>query len=200
MPTSMRLTDLEHESIWAWCTMAGLLFNHVVLERDALGVVSSNHFSAASTVEKTLMAACLALPDATRQHKPTAGRSRSRSARCARLACAASWSIARTGAAITLLWTRIAGRTISGYPTSSRASSVRLVTPTAAMGYPYGQRRPRPGVWVAGPFAVLGPWGGSSSSDLAHSSKRRSVRFRTLQVLFRIGIASGPMTRSHAKQ
>lgn len=38
MPTSMRLIDLKRESIWAWFTMAGLLF-HAVLERDALGVV-----------------------------------------------------------------------------------------------------------------------------------------------------------------
>lgn len=34
---------------------------------------------------------------------------------------------------------------------------------------------------------MVGPWGSSSSSELTHSSERRSVRFPTLAVVFRTG-------------
>lgn len=66
-----------------------------------------------------------------------------------------------------------------------------------------GQRRPRPGfwVWVAGP--VWGAWtfGEDQAAPTLLTAQSAGLYVSpTLAVLFRIGIASGPMTRSPARQ
>lgn len=169
MPTSMHLIGLKHESIWAWCTMAGLLFNHVVLERDALGVFFLKPLFRSVDRGEDLDGG---MPRSARRHAPTQadgrplkitfGEMREMGVRGVLVYCGhrcghhhIALDADRSPDDIRL--SDIEPRFIC-QACGRRGAEVRPdfdggKPPTAAMGIDSGQRRSRPGVWVAGAVA-----------------------------------------------